>query len=496
MDKHVVIIGSGLGGLTCGFILAKNGYKVTVLEKNVQIGGCLQTFRRDGINFETGIHYIGSMNEGQILHKLFNYLSLLPDVKLSPLDRSAYDIISIGGERFPFANGQEQFIDALAQYFPSERHNLSQYCKTIDAIISRSMVHAIHNDSELLLNSSYEQQSASEFIEAATPNKLLQKVLAGNLPLYAGIKNQTPIYIHALISDFYNKSAYRIVGGSNSISRSLAHSIRSMGGEVRSSSKVAKINCDAQKAVSISLENGEKIEGDYFISNIHPMRSLELLDTPLIRRSYKERIEKLQNTVSNFTVYIRFRKDTVPYLNSNFFHYTGNDIWNNEQYTSTEWPKNFLYMHLCSSAGLQYAEAAVLISYMNFSDVKRWKGTSIGRRGDDYEAFKQEKAERLLDELEKQMPGTRGNIEKYYTSTPLTYFDYTGTEEGSMYGLLRNCKDPVQTIVSQRTKIPNFMHTGQNINSHGILGVITGAIITSEEVLGTNSIMQQVKDLK
>ena len=62
--KSVLIIGSGLGGLSCGVILAKNGYDVTVLEQNAVIGGCLQCFSRRGVKFETGRHFIGGGDEG------------------------------------------------------------------------------------------------------------------------------------------------------------------------------------------------------------------------------------------------------------------------------------------------------------------------------------------------------------------------------------------------------------------------------------------------
>jgi len=494
MNKHVVIIGSGLGGLTTGYILSKNGYKVTILEQNAQFGGCLQTFTRGGVVFETGMHYIGSMDEGQALYNFFNYLSLLPDVKLYSLDRTAYDIISVAGQRFSFANGDENFVDTLSQHFPAERQNLLRYRQAIRDVAGNSPLYSFRQSNSMtLIDPNYIKKSASEFIAATTNNQLLQQVLAGNLPLYAGIENRTPIYIHALINDFYNKSAYRIIGGSDVIAKSLVQSIRSMGGTILSLSKVVKINCDTTKAVSVTLENGDNIQGDYFISNIHPVRTVELMDTNLIRKSYRNRIGSLKNTVSNFTVYLKFRKNTVPYFNSNLFHFNEDKVWGCEQYTETSWPKSFLYMHLCSSVNQQYVDAAVLIAYMNFDDVSHWLGTSIGRRGESYEAFKQQKAERLLDELEKQMPGTRKNIESYYTSTPLTYLDYTGTEEGSMYGISRDCSEPIQSVVSQRTKIPNLFQTGQNINSHGILGVIIGSIITAGEFLGVNTIIDQIK---
>ena len=59
--KKCIIIGSGLGGLSTSVILAKNGYDVTILEQASQIGGCLQCFQRDGVKFETGMHFIGRL---------------------------------------------------------------------------------------------------------------------------------------------------------------------------------------------------------------------------------------------------------------------------------------------------------------------------------------------------------------------------------------------------------------------------------------------------
>ena len=493
--KHLIIIGSGLGGLTCGYILSKNGFKVTVLEKGAQLGGCLQTFIRRGAKFETGMHYIGSVEEGQLLHKFFDYLSLFPEVKLRPLDTQAYDIISIGGERFPFANGAENFTEKLSQYFPGERKNLQNYWHAIGEVTKSSPIHALRTTNEpIILNPDHVKQSYDSFLESITQNELLRLVLAGNLPLYAGEKGKTPVYIPAFINDFYNRSTYRIVGGSETVAQSLARSIRSMGGEVIPSAEVVKINCNDKQAISVTLRNGDELNADYFISNTHPARMVEMLETSLIRKSYHDRICNLNNTISNFTVYIHFKKDRLPYLNSNFYHYdTPADVWRGRHYSRETYPNSFLYMHLCSSAGQQFANTAVLISYMDFDDVARWAGTKIGLRGEEYENFKREKAEKMLALLERQLPGTRQNIEHFYTSSPLTYLDYTGTERGSMYGVLRDCNESIHSLVSQRTRIPNLFQTGQNVNSHGVLGVIIGSILTSGELIGVNTIVEQIK---
>ncbi|MDR2130207.1 MAG: NAD(P)/FAD-dependent oxidoreductase [Odoribacteraceae bacterium] len=494
MDKRVIIIGSGLGGLTCGYILAKNGYRVTLLEQNTQFGGCLQNFTRRGAKFETGMHYIGSMGEGEVLRSFFNYLALLPDVRVRALDRAAYDIISIAGERFPLANGDEPFVETLARRFPRERQHLREYVRVINEVAAGSPLHSLqYVDSMTFLELSHVKRSASEFIDATITDGLLRQVLVGNLPLYAGVKGRTPLYIHAFVNHFYNAGAYRVVGGSDVIARSLVTSIRALGGEARAGARVVKISCDATRATGVTLATGEELRCDYLVSNTHPLRTLELLDTPLIRRSYRERVAGLKNSISNFTLYLHFKKDALPYLNSNLYHYDLPDVWGAGDYDPAAWPGSFLYMHLCSSVDQRYADTAIVMAYMRFEEVARWRGTRVGRRGEEYEAFKRDRAERLLEALERQYPGTRANVEHYYASTPLTYLDYTGTEEGAMYGILRDCTEPSQGVISQRTRVPNLFQVGQNINSHGILGVIIGAIITAGELLGVNEIIKQIK---
>lgn len=152
-------------------------------------------------------------------------------------------------------------------------------------------------------------------------------------------------------------------------------------------------------------------------------------------------------------------------------------------------------MHIPSSADSLYSDGAYLISYMHFEEVRKWLGTKIGQRGKEYEEFKFEKANLLLNNLQKSFPGILSDIETFSTSTPLTYHDYTATKDGSMYGVLRDKNFPTQTLVSQRTRIPNLFMTGQNINSHGMLGVSIGAIITCAEFLGINNIIKDINKI-
>ena len=491
--QKTIIIGSGLGGLTCGVILAKNGYDVTILEQAPQLGGCLQCFSRKGARFETGMHFIGSASEGQTLDRLMTYLEIKDDIQLSPLDTNGYEVIALDGKLFRFVNGREGFIDQMSAYFPQQCENLVRYFDLIEKVAGASSLHSLRNvESDLAINTEYQLRSMNDVIDEVITDPLLAKVLAGNLPLYAAEKDKTPFSTHAFIMDFYNQSAYRIVGGSDKIANALVKVIERYGGKVLKRQKVKTIVCDETHAVGVETTDETFYPADIVISDAHPMRTLEMIDSKLIRPAFRNRVNSIPQTVGGFSVYLEFKEETVPYMNYNFYGYNTNTPWDCENYDDTSWPKGYLYMHFCQEAHPKFAKTGVILSYMHMKDVEQWKGTTIGHRGKDYEAFKQQKAERLLASLEEKMPGLRVNIKNYYTSTPLTYQDYTGTEGGGMYGIAKDVRLGAACRVPHKTKIPNVFQTGQNINSHGMLGVIVGTIVTCSELLTAERIYQQI----
>ena len=121
-EFDIVIIGSGMGGLVCADILGREGYKVCVLEKNRQIGGCLQTYVRDKVIFDSGVHYLGGLAEGQNLYQVFKYLGIINKLKLQKMDEDVFDKILIENDEreYVFAQGYENFIQHLLKDFPGE----------------------------------------------------------------------------------------------------------------------------------------------------------------------------------------------------------------------------------------------------------------------------------------------------------------------------------------------------------------------------------------
>lgn len=491
----VIIIGSGLGGLLCGTMLSREGLRVCVLEKHAQPGGCLQNFTRNGVFFDTGIHYIGSLDEGQILNRYFRYFGVLDKIRLKRLDSDGYERITFSGDptEYRFANGKEGFVESLAQHFPHERANLKRYIARLEEVTEKFPLFTLAPKSAENNEAGVYGENAREVIASVIRDPKLQQVLAGNNPLYAGTGASTPFYVHGLINYSLMESAYRIVDGSGTLTDALCAMIRSNGGEVRTGAEVMKLRLAGGQVSAVELAGGELLETHRVVGAIHPASVMQMLPDGAVRKAYSNRIQQLRNTISSFSLYIVFKPASFPYLNYNLYHHNQPDVWDAVHYDRSTGPENFLLLMPVSSETKQWGESVFAMMYMDYDEVKKWEGTEQGRRGDEYRDFMELKARQMLAMIEKRIPGFNQHVHRYYTSSPLTYRDYTGIPEGSLYGILRDSSAPVQTLISPRTKIPNLFLTGQNIIMHGALGVTIAAVSTCAEMLGYPYLVEKIK---
>jgi len=498
MKKYdVLIIGSGLGGLLCGCILSKEGYNVCVVEKNQQIGGCLQTFKREGCVFDTGIHYIGSMDQDQILYRYFKYFGLVDKLKLQRMDTNGFDTIKFGDDNssYKLAMGEERFVESLSKDFPKEKKAIKIYMQKLnDVSDSLNLVNLRETSLFGSVQNKYLSLSASEFIKTITQNTKLQNVLSGNNSIYAGDGNKTSLYMHSLIQKFFINSAWRFVDGSDQLAFHLTELIKSNNGTVLTRHEVKKINYDNGILNTAECTNGELIQADYFISNVHPSVTLDMIDTDKLKKIYRKRIKNLENTISSFSIYAVLKDNSFPYINSNIHFHKKEEVWNATNYTAENWPKAFFFITPAISKSHEYADSLSILTYMKYSEVEKWDNTTIENRGEEYKDFKFKKAEKLLDEAEKIFPNLRNSIKSYYTSSPLTYRDYTATVNGSLYGIVRDYNRPLESYIHPRTKISNLFLTGQNINMHGALGVTIGSVLTCAELIGLNYLIKRIND--
>lgn len=130
-DKEVIVIGGGLGGLFTAAILSHEGYVVTVLEKNATAGGGLQTFRRCGFTFETGMHTLGGFNEGGSLDKICRYLGIRDELLLQPDDLLTQITYRASNTTYRLPYGREAFTEYLCGHFPHEAEGIKAYVEAV-----------------------------------------------------------------------------------------------------------------------------------------------------------------------------------------------------------------------------------------------------------------------------------------------------------------------------------------------------------------------------
>lgn len=487
MKYDVIVIGSGLGGLECAYILAKNGMKVCVLEQHHSIGGCLQTFKRGGAVFDTGFHYVGGLGEGESLNVLFKYFNLM-DLPWQQLDRDNFDEIVLNGKSYAFANGHQNFAANLAEQFPEEQLNIQTYTNFLKGVGDHIFDSFKGKNSGDYFSGSLFAQSAKEFLEKTIKNKELQDILAG-ASLKMELKDSLPLYTYAQINDSFIRSAWRIKGGGSLIAESLQRSIKKMGGEIRTSEGASKLLEKEGKICCVHTDKGNEISADWVISNVHPNQTLSLIaQTKLIRKIYRKRIAKLENTFGMFTLNISLKEESMPYLNRNIYLYQQADLWNYEDNKNDR----ALISFYPPEDGSRYCQQLDIICPINYNEVAEWEGSQVGRRGEAYKAMKERKAQELITLASTRLPALKSAIKSYSSSSNLSYENYTKTSQGSAYGIRKDYQNPMLTVLSPKSPIENLLFTGQNLNLHGILGVSMTALFTCSEILGME---QLIKDL-
>ncbi len=495
MEKYdVIVVGAGLGGLECAYMLSKMGKSVLVLEADALIGGCLQTFRRAGHTFDTGFHYVGGLDEGQMLNRLFSYYRLM-DLPWKKMDMDCFDEVVLPSGSYQFAQGYDHFREKLTERFPNQKENLKKYVALLKEV-GDNISHSLDpRSAEDVYQQSLFAKSAYDFLRETISDPTLIDVVSGTSMKMELNAQKLPLYVFAQINSTFIQSAYRIEGGGMQIAESLRKSIESMGGKVMRNSRVTAIEGKDGKAEAVIVnDSAARFEADTFISDIHPAATVRLLQTAgLARKIYQKRIEGLENTFGMLTVNIALKPGMIKYQNRNLFLYKESGVWGLHEQLG-EGVKAMMISFMPPTDGSEYARGIDLLTPMKWEDVQKWFGTKVGYRGDDYVGMKENIADECIKLAETRLPGLREAIEGKWISTPLTYADYTGTEHGSAYGIRKDYSSPMLTVLTPKTPAANVYMTGQSLNLHGVLGTSMTSLFTCAEIVGMESVISQLNN--
>lgn len=495
----VCIMGAGLGGLICALVLSREGKRVVLLEKNEQLGGALQVFKRNGLKHDTGVHYMGGLGKGESLYKIFKYLNIYDRLQLQQLNENGFDIIRFKGDenKYPLASGKENFAAQLLRFFPKEKIAIEAYVQAIEEVAESMDVYNFKYNENNNFFTKWHQTNTLDYLRSLTDNQKLIEVLLGNNLLYVLEAEKTPFYVHAIIQHAYMQSAWRMLDGGDQIAKLLAREAKKHGCEIVKNAEVDKIASSADEITAAHCKNGKQYVAEHFISNMDPLSLYAKMDDCLVRKATLNRYQEAYPQFAAFTLAIELKPGTLAVQNANNYYFRESVL---HAFTATydeNWPKAVLYLTPQEEKNQPFANSISVMTTVNTAVFKPWENSfkmhNTGEnREEAYQQFKQKLINQVIDCIEEAIPDIRNNIQAVHASTPLSYRDYLGTQKAALYALRKDYKNPLHTHMGVKTKYKNLLLTGQFVNLHGISGVSISALLTLGEILGLEKILGEV----
>lgn len=491
LDTHdIVIIGSGISGLTAGAILSRLGRKVTILEQHYVPGGATHVFRRKGHEWNTGLHYVGDVhNKSHPLRKLFDELTD------GELEWSAcqvnYDRIIFPDKTFEFHAGSENFREELLRFFPREKKGIDSYLsmikdvKNVTRLYSASRVFPIMKPLVGLSRfPDYFYSSTEKILCGLFSDERLRAVIAGQYGNYGLPPNESSFGVHALVANHYMEGSSFPVGGSGEIARTLGKAIRKRGGKIITRAKVQKILTDSRGVTGVLLAGGGII------------RSKNVISTAGLRVTREKLLGLSENSGHPVKLTPGYVSLALGYdLPGDEFSHDGANLWvhpsydlneNVRKYFSRESktpPFSYISFPFQKDPSWQRRVGSKvsidLLGIVPSAWFSEWKTAGFGKRPEAYDAFKESLARPYLDVMDKFFPELKNRLEHLEISTPLTVQHFLGNMEGEIYGLASNPEKFRNLKTGPRTEIRGLFLSGQDTLFIGIYGAMISGLLTA-----------------
>jgi all-trans-retinol 13,14-reductase len=524
-----IIIGSGIGGLTAGVILAKAGKKVLVLEQHDQAGGCCHTFIDKGYEFDVGIHYIGEMRNNTVTRLLVEQIT---EGQLQWVDLiDEFDVVALGepGKQqfYPFvAGGREAWKKGMLKHFPNEEEVLDKYLELLkDVRMNMLGMVMLKLKSKwfcrLLINTGlihrvtkyffYSKKTVQEVLDELTDNEDLKAVLSYSFGDYGTVPSKGSFAMHAALINHYLFGASYPRGGASEIGFHMIPIIERAGGRVLVRAPVSSIVTEDGKAVGVRVakSSGEvEIRAPLVISDAGVVNTFKtLLPKEVAAQSSIDRLihKQVDSGVGALTLYVGL-KGTGDELNikpQNIWAFTGNKLSEiTEEYfeksadEAVESNVPLLFISFPSSKDPTFNErypgktACTVVTLARWEWFSEWEAERVGKRGDEYNTIKMAIGKQIWNQVLAIYPQLEDKVEYFDVGSPITNKYYINAPKGEIYGLDHTAKrfgsPDIMMTLRPETEIPGLLLTGQDVLSCGFTGAMMGGVLAASKVLNRN----------
>ncbi|MCX7571783.1 NAD(P)/FAD-dependent oxidoreductase [Tumebacillus sp. DT12] len=444
LDADVIVIGSGIGGLSFGGSIANKGYKVLVFEASHVPGGYCQSFGRKGYRFITSVHKIGGHIPKEIINR---YMRTVGDEE--PIDWYDFDEYLRVGPEFRVNSGSHDLEQILIEAFPHEKANIVRFFTDMDVFLSEFLYLQRYKNNF----SNFNPRHIRNFM------KFTRITMEQMLDLYFEDPNlRACVYaladgrpghfaLEMVVTLKFGEGPVSVpVGGVEVLLERFLKIIEKNGGRLLMRSPVEKILVEEGRAVGVEV-NGQTYYSRYVVSNADIRTTYadligeEHLPAPFLNKLLK----KWRPSSSCFGIWLGLDSpietfgwsgENVNYFRSfdRLFELKADLIKNGGTLPSdtgcfigTSASKD----PLLTPAGMSQVTIGVPIA----SDYENgWGVDENGKRGKRYRETKQRVADRLLDVAEDLLPGLRDHVSVMEIGTPLTYERYSRNRGGAYLG--------------------------------------------------------------
>jgi len=502
--NSVNIIGSGIGGLFCGAILAKYGLKVNIFEERSKIGGYASSWKRKDFLFDSSLHELNGFFPDDKKLRAFRFLGLFKKIKLIKIP-SCYTSLFNDFE-FKVPHDFEEFKDKLIDHFPAEKKNINIVMNTMKNISNQAYAFVDEkSDSRAIKKSAFKYRTLIKYMFSTVYDLIWKKIktsrlrtiLAQMIYYYShDIRKMNLIYFSSPTYTFINE-AYWISGTSSSLSAALKNIIEKNGGKVYLNSKVTKIIFKDKKAIGVRINNSNDCFSDITISNSPILTTVrEFINKRDISFLLRRKALKTIPSTSLFSIYLGMNID-VKKIGIKEFCYMINelddidDVIKKDRLVDYKLRPIILASYLLDNSLCPKGKTVVNLCVVD--NISYWD-----RFKNDKKAYSDEKkriADILIERVNEKFNGFAKYIEVAEIATPLTMKRFTGNPYGSVYGACQRIFQGNLFRFPNEIKNKNLYFCGSWVRpGGGFSGSIVSAIRTSDLILKKYSIKNQLHD--
>ena len=507
-----IVIGSGMGGLTCASLLAQLTHrKVLLLERHTKLGGYTHSFDREGrFRWDVGLHYVGAMAPGTMTRKVFDRVTG-GQVRWQPLP-DPFQYFVYPGVKFPVPVGGTAYGAALKERFPKEAAAIDRYLRDIRKAASWAGTQFML--SQLLPPAARALEwlsprrrklawgTTGAYLRGMTNDPLLRALLDSQWGDYGLPPGESAFYVHAMIVGHYLNGAWHPVGGAQTISDAAVNVLTQHGGEARSGWKVTKILVEGGAAAGVEAEresNGQHLREVFraplIISDAGARNTyLDLLPAD-VTIPFRQRLREAPMGCSVVALFVGFKESPAK------LGIHGENYWIYDRLDHDEtWAlRNRIVnqeVHACFAAFGSLNDSTVtahtgqILAFLDYEAFRPWM-SEAGHAG--YADFKRGVTAALIAFVDRHLPGYADLVEFADLATPLTYEHFSSHHFGQVYGIPATPVRHTYPWTSVKTPVKGLYLTGADTAGNGITGAMMAGMTTLAAIEGISIFPRTVR---